>query len=204
MPLSHTPKLGVDSGAKKRIRKGHLTVQQLKSVIDGEHSLQRRTAFKVLYYCALRASELGLQPKDHFDAKRGTLDILRLKGSIGHTYPLEPWVLNDLKRWTSERSPNTPFLFHHPLDAQHPLDRFNIYRWWKEACVRVGLPLELQHPHVLKHSIATHMFDRGDDIYFIQVWLGHKKLENTQVYAEVVGKRLSEGQAIVRALTKEL
>lgn len=203
MPLAHYPKLGHDSGAKQRIRKGHLTVAQLQGVMAATPDLCQRTAFKTLYYCALRASELGLQPIEHFDPHRGVLDILRLKGSLGHSYLLEPWVLGDLKKWVQERPGRSPYLFPNPRDPKYPLDRFDVYRWWQAACERADVPKPLRHPHVLKHSIATHMFDRGDDIYFIQQWLGHKKLENTQVYAELAGKRLGTGQQVMRKLMEE-
>lgn len=210
MPLKNPPSLKPDTGAKSRIRRGYLTVGQVRATVNTEPDLQRRTLFKVLYYCALRASEPGLQPKEHFNAERRTLDIRRLKNSDGHTYGLEPWVYDDLRKWNLKRDPRSPFLFHHPLDVRHPLDRYNVYRWWREAVQRSGIAkteLELTrlgHPHVLKHSIATHMFDRGDDIYFVQTWLGHRKLENTLVYAEIAGKRLREGQLVMRGLTKEL
>jgi integrase len=205
MPPRFYPKLRTEDGSVHgRVRKGYLTLDQLGRAINGTEELEQRTALKVIYYCALRASELGLQPIEHFDRRRGTLQILRLKGSHGHTYKLTPWVLRDVLAWLDER-PESPYLFPHRKDPSSPLDRFSVFRFWHAAATRAKLDIEAHgHPHVLKHSVATHMLERGDDQRFVQEWLGHKDAASTQVYAEVVGKRLKEGQQVMEALTEEL
>jgi integrase len=205
MPPKSYPKLRTQDGsAKGRIRRGYLTIDQLRAAVERTESLEERTVIKVMYYCALRASEVGLQPLEHFDAKRDTLDVLRLKGSMGRTYKLEPWVLDDLKAWVKQK-PTSVFLFPHPDEPEHPLDRFNVYRYWRRAAQRAGLNMDTHgHPHVLKHSVATHMLERGDDLVFVQDWLGHKDPGSTQVYAEVVGKRLVEGQKVMAGIVGEL
>lgn len=205
MPPRIYPKLPGEAGAAvRRVRRGYVPLPQLGATLNGVRSIFERSVLKVAYYCALRASEVGLQPVEHFDSERGTLDIVRLKGSLPHTYQLEPWVADDVQLWLKQRPRASPYLFPHPEDARFPLDRFNVYRYWKRAAKRAGLPKELHHPHVLKHSVATHMLDRGNDILFVQEWLGHKKLENTQVYAELTGKRLQAGQGIVQGLVAAL
>ncbi len=203
MPPKFYPTLKNAQGDhKSRIRKGYVPIEKLVKAINGTRDLKERTVLKVTYYCALRASEPGLQPIEHFDARRGALDILRLKKSGGRTYPLEPWVLHDVVNWVAER-PSSPYLFPHPQDPAAPLDRWNVLRYWKRAALRAGLAKELQHPHVLKHSIATHMLERGDDLVFVQDWLGHADAESTRVYAEIVGKQLQKGQLVMKELMKE-
>lgn len=203
MPPKFYPTLKSAAGDhKSRIRKGYVPIEAMVKAVNGTEDLEERTVIKVLYYCALRASEVGLQPLEAFDPKRGTLDVLRLKKSDVMTYALEPWILDDLTAWMKVR-PKSPFLFPHPDDADAALDRFNVYRYWQRAAQRAGLTKNLQHPHVLKHSIATHMLERGDDPLFVQKWLGHKQLASTMVYVEIVGKRNATGQAVVKGLMKE-
>lgn len=213
MPPKSYPKLRLaDGSAKGRIRRGFVPLEQLRRVVQRTEDLEERTIIKLVYFCALRASELGLQPAEHLDLKRGTLDVLRLKGSEGHTYKLEPWVLDDVKAWWAVRPPSKWLFCYHDFrrpgaqayDLRLPLDRFCVGQIWKRAAVRAGLPKPLQHVHVLKHSVATHMLERGDDQLFVQHWLGHKNAASTSVYAEVVGKRLVEGQKVMQQLTKEL
>lgn len=205
MPPKFYPTLKSAAGDHKAsVRKGYVPIEKLVAAINSTEDLEERTVIKVAYYCALRASEIGLQPFKHFDRQRGTLDIERLKKSGGRTYPLEPWIREDLEAWVKERPAASPFLFPHPDDASAPLDRFNVYRYWQRAARRAGLAKTLQHPHVLKHSIATHMLERGDDLLFVQEWLGHKRADSTQVYAEIVGKRMIEGQRVMKELCKDL
>lgn len=210
MPPKVYPKLRLEDGSEKgRIRRGYVPIEALRKAISSTNSLEERLIIKLLYYCGLRASEVGLQPASHFDARHNTLEVLRLKGSFGRTYKLEPWLLEDMKAWMAKR-PKSKFLFcHHDFrtdtyNPDYPMDRFCVFQIWKRAAQRAGLPKALQHPHVLKHSVATHMLERGDDLTFVQNWLGHRSMESTQVYAEVVGKRLQEGQEVMRGLVEEL
>lgn len=214
MPPKSYPKLRTEDGSfMGKIRKGYVPLEKLKAAVQGTESLLERTVIKLVYYVGLRASEPGLQPIEHFHPACGgseaTIEILRLKGNTGHTYQLTPWILKDLEAWLKVR-PEGPYIFcHHNRKTgvytpAYPLDRFSVFGYWRRAAKRVGLSEELQHPHVLKHTIATHMLERGDDLTFVQHWLGHRRLSTTQIYAEVVGKRLVEGQKVVDRLTEEL
>jgi integrase/recombinase XerD len=59
----------------------------------------------------------------------------------------------------------------------------------RKAATRVGLADRIT-PHVLRHSCATHMLDRGADIRVVQELLGHASVSTTQVYTKVSPERL--------------
>jgi Phage integrase family len=80
----------------------------------------------------------------------------------------------------------------HPADPEPLLRRVGsstIYGRFRVYANAVGIPEELQHPHVLRHSIATHLLEAGWDIADIQDWLGHTEISSTQIYAKTTNER---------------
>ena len=64
----------------------------------------------------------------------------------------------------------------------------------RKYAMKAGLP-EAVHPHLLRHSFATHLLDGGADLRVVQELLGHESPNTTQIYTHVLGERL---KALVR------
>jgi site-specific recombinase XerD len=54
------------------------------------------------------------------------------------------------------------------------------------------LPKDKRHLHARQHSIATHLLDAGDELRFVQDWLGHSNIQNTVIYSHLVSKSRRE------------
>ena len=86
------------------------------------------------------------------------------------------------------RRKSSPWLFVNARDGG-PLSRIGFWKVLKEYGTRAGITADLS-PHVLRHSFATHLLDRGADLRMIQMMLGHADLSTTQIYTHVLEARL--------------
>jgi len=131
----------------------------------------------VLYGTGLRISELlSLTPAD-IDLNSGILRV-RGKGGKYRAVPIHPRLYPVFeRRMEGER------LF--------PIDRFKAYRLIRRAFEKVAGVYGV-HPHVLRHTFATHLLEGGADLKTVQELLGHASIGTTQIYTKVSLKRMRE------------
>lgn len=140
---------------------------------------------KVGYVCALRASEIGLLHVSYFNSQKGEMYCRRLKGSQSNTIRIgevDKSLISLLKKYINDNGlRDSDYLFKSQLNK--PISRQNLDRLIKGYCVAAKLQDESKfHFHTLKHSIAVHLADSGLDIKDLQHYLGHKNINNTQIY----------------------
>jgi integrase/recombinase XerD len=175
-----------------------LTVEEVDRLIGApdvttRRGLRDRALIELLYATGLRVSELAhLKTTDlHLDA--GYV-VATGKGSKQRLVPLgaeaTDWVRRHLadRRAGPGRRHAAPWLFASPRGAR-PLSRVGIWKLLKRYGKHAGIARVLT-PHVLRHSFATHLLDRGADLRAIQAMLGHADLSTTQIYTHVHEARL--------------
>lgn len=165
---------------------------------DTPSALRDRAILEVLYGTGVRISELvGLSIGD-MDLDSSTIRVLG-KGSKERIVPLGRFAGAALVEWlgTAGRPRLEPKRWARRGDAEAVflntrggrLSRAGAWGVVRRYGDRVGLGSRLT-PHVLRHSCATHMLDRGADIRVVQELLGHASVATTQVYTKVSNERL--------------
>lgn len=161
---------------------------------DGPRGLRDRAILEVLYGAGVRISELvGLDRAD-VDLDAGTVRVLG-KGAKERLVPVGRPAREAIAAYLAAGRPALERPRARAGDAVFlnarggRLTRQGVWMLVQAAGGRAGLGDQV-YPHVLRHSCATHMVDRGADIRVVQELLGHASLATTQVYTQVSAARL--------------
>ncbi len=175
-----------------------LTLDQVDALLAAPDTathigLRDRALIETLYATGLRVSELvGLRLTD-VTLDRGYVQCLG-KGSKMRLVPLGDVATSWLRRYLAEARPaftakrDGPWLFVSARGARR-LTRGAFWQILKQYGQTAGIRSPLS-PHVLRHSFATHLLERGADLRAIQTMLGHADLSTTQIYTHVLEARL--------------
>jgi type 1 fimbriae regulatory protein FimB len=170
-----------------------LTTEEIKrlfAAIRVASSKRDFALFLIAYRHGLRASEVGMLHRADVDLKQLRVHLHRLKGSRSGQHPLQPDEARLLKAYLNKRDDDSPLLF--PSRLNLPISRQRLDALMKRYGAAAHLPEDKRHFHALKHSIATHLLDAGDDLRFVQDWLGHSNIQNTVIYSHLVSKSRGE------------
>jgi integrase/recombinase XerD len=156
--------------------------------------LRDKAMIELLYSTGLRVSELcGLKTHD-IQMDLGCLRCIG-KGNKERLVPVGKQALQVVQEYVTKARPQilgewvSPFLF--PSRAGSAINRIAFWKTLGEYGRRAGLRKALT-PHMLRHSFATHLLDRGADLRSVQMMLGHADIATTQIYTHVVEERLKQ------------
>jgi integrase/recombinase XerD len=155
--------------------------------------LRDRALIELLYATGLRVSELVRLKVADVTLDQGFLTCLG-KGGKERMVPIGDSAVEWVRRWLAQGrgqmldGRTSPWLF--PSGPRGtPLTRVGFWKLLKRHGTSVGVGHALS-PHVVRHSFATHLLDRGADLRAIQMMLGHADLSSTQIYTHVLEARL--------------
>jgi integrase len=170
-----------------------LTLRETRSLFRQIGSLRDYCVFLLAYRHGLRSSEVCALKVHDIDLDTGKIFLTRLKGSRSGFHVFDKREKERLEAWLKIRNSHSPYMF--PSGPAGHISRKTLDRLIKKYGERAKLPVGKRHFHILKHSIAVHMLEAGAEIKLVQELLGHKNIQNTLVYAQLVSKYRDEKQA---------
>ena len=153
--------------------------------------LRDKALISVLYATGLRVSELISLKSSNLHLREGYLTCVG-KGDKERIVPIGQEAADWVQKYLADARPklvpkSSPWLFVNARGG--PLSRVGFWKLLKEYGLKAGITRNIS-PHVLRHSFATHLLDRGADLRAIQMMLGHADLSTTQIYTHVLEARL--------------
>ena len=155
--------------------------------------IRDKTLIEVLYATGLRVTELLSLKAGDISLDAGYLTCIG-KGDKQRLVPLGESAAGWIRRYVAEARPallkgrKSKWLFVNAKGGGQ-LSRVGFWKLLKGYGIKAGVSREIS-PHVLRHSFATHLLERGADLRAIQMMLGHADLSTTQIYTHVLEARL--------------
>ena len=157
-------------------------------------SLRDQALVELLYGAGLRVSEAVGLDRAGVDLDDRLVRVIG-KGGKERVVPIGRPAADALRRYLARGRPfldsrHRPELF---LNARGgPLTRAGAFLILRRLAEQAGLDPQRVHPHLLRHSFATHLLEGGADLRSVQEMLGHADLSTTELYTHVTDRRRRE------------
>lgn len=196
------PSMNLESPKIRRHLPGYLRLEEVEKLLEQPDAktpigMRDRAMLEVLYSTGLRVSELTSLGVTDLDAKVGCVRCIG-KGDKERIVPVGKKALGIVERYLRDGRPallrnakggGGPALFVNRRGVA--LSRVGVWKILSAYGRRAGLRVALT-PHMLRHSFATHLLERGADLRSVQLMLGHADISTTQIYTHVVEERLKQ------------
>ena len=184
----HNPAMGIPAPKRGRPLPAVLDVDQLSHLLDArpgdELEIRDRAMWELFYSSGLRLSELTGLDMTGLDLRQGQVRVLG-KGGKQRDLPIGRKACDALDQWLEVRpqfAGDQPAVFVsqrgrriHPRTVQQRLQRWG---------AMLGADRRL-HPHLLRHSFASHLLESSGDLRAVQELLGHADIATTQIYTHL-------------------
>jgi tyrosine recombinase XerC len=189
--LDSNPLAGVSAPKRERRLPSILTKEHLTALIQSAdeqtpQGLRNRAILELMYAAGIRLSEIVALDLQHLDLAERTL-LVRGKGNKERMVLIGAPAEQALRRYMTEGRPKLTTAETQALFLNRNGDRLSgrsVQQIVRRHALRAGLDARV-HPHLLRHSFATHLLDGGAELRVVQELLGHASASTTQIYTHV-------------------
>ena len=157
-----------------------LSKEEVMKLIEVTENIKHKLIIMFLYYAGLRVSEVVNIKWENLDFDRELINLKQAKGHKDRTIFLHKKIIGLLRGFNRKG-----LIFVSERDKKY--SKGTIQAIVRNSAKKVGLKKRI-HPHMLRHSFATHLLEAGADIRYIQKLLGHQSLRTTSIYTHVANK----------------
>ena len=192
------PTLGIKAPKSKKLLPQTLSVDQTIKLVDIKDSsflgLRDHAILELFYSSGLRLSELVNLNIGDLDFDGGTITLIG-KGQKERVVPFGSFASKAIKKWLEIRKKisvlkpedRTLFLSKTGKKLTSRAIQYRLKFW----AIKQGVPENI-HPHILRHSFASHLLQSSQDLRAVQELLGHSNISTTQIYTHLDFQHLSK------------
>lgn len=156
-----------------------LSKKEIIKMVEGVENLKHKIIIKLLYSCGFRLSELlNLKRKD-IDFDNNLVYVRKGKGKKDRVTIIADSLKLDLLKYYSNFEFKTQYILE---GRKGKYSKKSVQKVLEKAGRVIGKKV---HPHMLRHSFATHLLESGVDIMYIRDLLGHSDISTTLIYTKV-------------------
>lgn len=197
---AQNPVLGLRAPKSAQTLPHALSIEQTIKLVDIREddilSVRDRAILELFYSSGLRLSELVNLNIGALDFTEGTVTVTG-KGNKTRIVPLGEFAIKAIRQWLSMR-PEPSTVINNPQDKPvfvglqgKRINARNVQYRMKEWAIKQGIHTSV-HPHMLRHSFASHVLQSSGDLRAVQEMLGHANISTTQVYTHLDFQHLSK------------
>jgi len=159
-----------------------LSVEEVQRMFNVCENKKHKLILALLYSCSLRVSELINLKWSHIDRSRMIINIIQAKGNKDRQVGLNNKLIQLMTEYYREYK-SVEYVFNGQNSVQY--SERSVGEVVKQLAEKAGINNKRVYTHLIRHTSATHLVEKGTDINLIQKLLGHSSVKTTAIYTHI-------------------